>query len=182
MAGRRFEAGRPARMKVAAITVIVLGLALPAQAHTEAEQRQWEQDWRERADVKLTTRLVAEWVDFQARHAPPPPAPTTTARASSSVDRSMGSNVEQWRGLVSGYFADVDRALCLMQYESGGNPTATSYAGARGLMQVMPFWARHLGISVDALYDPATNLEVAAYVYGQQGWWAWSPYKRGLCR
>ncbi len=166
-------------MKIAIGVGLALVLALPAQAHTEAEQRAWHDEWEGRvAERGLTRKLVAEYVDFELRHAPPPPRQTATR----AVDRSMGSNVEQWRGLVAGYFADVDRALCLMQYESGGNPTATSYAGARGLMQVMPFWARSLGMSPDALYDPATNLEVAAYVYGQQGWWAWSPYKRGLCR
>lgn len=164
-------------MRVAAtVAVTVLGLALPAQAHTEAEQKAWHDKWEGLvAETGLTRSLLAEYVDFQARHASPP-------QTTRPVDRSLGSNVEQWRGLVAGYFADVDRALCLMGYESGGNPTATSHAGARGLMQVMPFWARSLGMSADALYDPATNLEVAAYVYGQQGWWAWSPYKRGLCR
>lgn len=167
-------------MKTTIATALVLGLALPAQAHTKAEQRVWLNEWEGRvSEVGLTRSLVAEYVEFELRHLPPPPR---TTRSRSSVYRGIGSNVEQWRGLVAGYFADVDRALCLMQYESGGNPNATSWAGARGLMQVMPFWARSLGMSPDALYDPATNLEVAAYVYGQQGWWAWSPYKRGLCR
>lgn len=156
------------------IVVLAMLLALPAQAHTEAEQRQWERDWIERTEGRITPKLVEEWVDFQARHIP--------RRKSVSTYRGIGSNVEQWRGLVAAHFSDVDRALCLMTYESGGNPNATSWAGARGLLQVMPFWAEHLGLSPNALYDPATNIRVARYVYGQQGWWAWSPYKRGLCR
>jgi len=39
--------------------------------------------------------------------------------------------------------------------ESRGNPRALSYAGARGLMQIMPFW--HKGPAED-LYHPATNI------------------------
>lgn len=163
----------------AVIVALIMMLALPAQAHTEAEQRQWERDWIERAEGKVTPKLVEEWVDFHARHLKPKRVTGITSR---TTYRGIGSNVEQWRGLVAGYFSDVDRALCLMEHESGGNPNATSHAGARGLLQVMPFWAEHLGLSPDALYDPATNIEVARYVYGQQGWWAWDPYKRGLCR
>lgn len=91
--------------------------------------------------------------------------------------------MEQWRPLVETHFGNLtDRALCLIRYESGGNPNATSNAGARGLLQVMPFWADHFGIPRNALYDPDTNLRVARLVYGVQGWWAWNPYKRGLCR
>lgn len=160
---------------------LAMSLALPAVAHTKAEQRQWEDQWMEQVMIRgVTPRLLAKRADFIQRHAPP----KTTRRSSSSTpyNTGMGSGVEKWRGLVASYFSDVDRALCLMKHESGGNPTATSYAGARGLMQVMPFWAKHLGIAVDSLYEPETNLRVASYVYKQQGWWAWSPYKRGECR
>lgn len=95
----------------------------------------------------------------------------------------MGGNVEQWRGLVSQHFADVDRALCIMSYESGGNPTARSSAGARGLLQVMPAWAYAFGYQPDDLYVPAINISVARKVYDIQGWNAWNPYRlRGRCR
>lgn len=92
----------------------------------------------------------------------------------------MGSNVEQWRGLVAAYFSDVDRALCLMSHESGGNPNARNpSSGAAGLFQVMPFWWEKYG---GDRYDPETNVRVASLIYQQQGWSAWSPYNRGLCR
>lgn len=160
--------------------LLSLAFLIPITPHTPAEQRTWMEAWEERVEENgiLSRGLLAEYVDFTDRHMTRVPSTTTTR----STYRGIGGDVEQWRGLVAGYFSDVDKALCLMEYESGGNPNATSYAGARGLLQVMPFWARHLGLSPDALYDPATNIRVAKYVYNQQGWWAWDPYKRGLCR
>lgn len=160
--------------------VLTLALLLPLTPHTPAEQRTWIESWEEkvRENGILSQELLAEYVDFQTRHAPKVSSTSTTR----STYQGIGSNVEQWRGLVGEYFSDVDRALCLMRYESGGNPNAKSWAGARGLLQVMPFWAESLGMSPDALYDPTTNIKVAKHVYDQQGWWAWSPYKRGLCR
>jgi hypothetical protein len=92
---------------------------------------------------------------------------------------------EQWRPIVAVYFkpGDVDRALCLMEHESGGDPQAKNpNSSARGLMQVMAsIWAPHFGVSYDDLYDPHTNLYIAARIKDIQGWQAWSPYNRGLC-
>lgn len=97
----------------------------------------------------------------------------------------MGSDVEQWRPLVAGHFepGDVDRVLCLMGYESGGNPNARNQSSsAAGLMQVMPFWAPEFGLSYDQLFTPEINLYVARQIRDSQGWGAWAPYNRGLCR
>lgn len=109
-----------------------------------------------------------------------PPAPT------SSTYRGLGSNVEQWRPLVAAHFkpADVDRVLCLMAHESGGNPNAKNpKSSARGLMQILgSLWAPHYGISPAELYDPNTNLAIARDIRDNQGWHAWAPYGRGLCR
>jgi soluble lytic murein transglycosylase len=61
----------------------------------------------------------------------------------------------------------VDRALLLafMRQESGFRPDVTSWAGARGLMQIMPATASHItqdrslaGNNSDRLYDPSFNL------------------------
>jgi soluble lytic murein transglycosylase-like protein len=95
------------------------------------------------------------------------------------------SGVDRWGPLVASYFnpEDVARALCLMELESAGDPGARNpSSGASGLMQVMPVWAGHFGYSPLDLFDPWTNLEVAARIRDQQGWGAWSPYVRGLCR
>jgi hypothetical protein len=97
----------------------------------------------------------------------------------------MGGNSAMWRPLVDVYFDsdDVDRVMCLMGYESGGNPNARNRkSGAAGLMQVMPWWAEVHGYEVDDLYDPGINLWIASQILDQQGWSAWSPYLRGSCR
>ncbi len=53
---------------------------------------------------------------------------------------------------------DPQLVLGLIQVESGFNKYAISGAGARGLMQVMPFWPRHIGTTQHNLFDLSTNL------------------------
>ncbi|MEO2217594.1 lytic transglycosylase domain-containing protein [Chromobacterium vaccinii] len=53
---------------------------------------------------------------------------------------------------------DPQLVLGLIQVESGFNKYAISGAGARGLMQVMPFWPRHIGTPRHNLFDLSTNL------------------------
>jgi Transglycosylase SLT domain len=99
--------------------------------------------------------------------------------------RGMGDDPEVWRPLAAVYFQpdQVDRVMCLMGHESGGNPDArNSSSDAAGLMQVMPSWASHFGYGYDDLFNPAINLWVARQILDQQGWWAWAPYLRGECR
>jgi soluble lytic murein transglycosylase-like protein len=99
--------------------------------------------------------------------------------------QEVGLDAEWWRPLVALYFEpeDVDRAVCLMAKESGGDPGARNInTGAAGLMQVMPFWAGSLGYSYEDLFDPGINLWIASQIRDQQGWSAWSPYLRGSCR
>ena len=110
--------------------------------------------------------------------------PIVEACANGSVGE-WESGVDRWGPLVASYFRpeDVDRALCLMDLESAGDPEARNPAsGASGLMQVMPFWAGHFGYSTSDLFNPWTNLEVAALIRDQQGWGAWNPYVQGMCR
>jgi soluble lytic murein transglycosylase-like protein len=53
---------------------------------------------------------------------------------------------------------DPQLVLGLMQVESGFRKYAVSSAGARGYMQVMPFWVRLIGRPDDSLFDLRTNL------------------------
>lgn len=55
---------------------------------------------------------------------------------------------------------DLDLVHALIRAESAYDPHAVSHAGAVGLMQVMPATAADYGVaSVDALFDPGTNLD-----------------------
>lgn len=46
--------------------------------------------------------------------------------------------------------------------ESGFDPSAVSWAGAKGLMQIMPATAARLGLASDRLADPVANVAAAA--------------------
>ena len=48
--------------------------------------------------------------------------------------------------------------------ESGFDPQAESYAGAKGIMQLMPRTAEHYGVKGDDIWDPETNIRVACEV------------------
>ena len=53
---------------------------------------------------------------------------------------------------------DPQLVLGLIQVESGFHKYATSTAGARGFMQVMPFWVKLIGRRDDNLFHLRTNL------------------------
>lgn len=53
---------------------------------------------------------------------------------------------------------DPQLVLGLMQVESGFRKYAVSAAGARGYMQVMPFWVKLIGRPGDSLFDLRTSL------------------------
>ena len=53
---------------------------------------------------------------------------------------------------------DPQLVLGLMQVESGFRKYAVSSAGARGYMQVMPFWVKVIGRPDDSLFDLRTSL------------------------
>ncbi|KAB2927095.1 MAG: lytic transglycosylase domain-containing protein [Dechloromonas sp.] len=53
---------------------------------------------------------------------------------------------------------DPQLVLGLIQVESGFRKYAVSSVGARGYMQVMPFWIKVIGRPEDSLFDLRTNL------------------------
>lgn len=96
--------------------------------------------------------------------------------------KEWGSQVEQWRPLVAGQFSEskVETAMCLMYYESKGNPDAKNpNSTASGLFQILRFWWKG-EFNLDP-FVPEQNVWMAAQIQLQQGWGAWSPYNRGLC-
>lgn len=164
---------------LAAVTVAFAGFSTSTAGASSIECEQaWEQFAaivRQEARGGLTMDRLEQINEY---------IPVVEACADGSVGK-WGSGVDRWGPLVASYFnpEDVARALCLMELESAGDPEARNpTSGASGLMQVMPFWAGHFGYSTADLFNPWTNLEIAAGIREQQGWGAWSPYVRGMCR
>lgn len=170
--------GRLVLFALAGVLLVVMP-ALPARSDVEACNEAWAEVgelMREEVNEGLTAGLIDE-INLLI------PTLVECARWDADGD-GMLSGVERWGPLVSVYFdsEDIERVLCLIGHESGGNPWAENpTSGAAGLMQVMPFWAGNFGMSVSSLFDPALNLQVASWIYDDQGWNAWSPYQRGLC-
>jgi nucleoid-associated protein YgaU len=61
------------------------------------------------------------------------------------------------RDLGEKHDLDPRLVMAVVQKESGGNPRARSHVGARGLMQLMPSTAQHMGLKDP--YNPRANME-----------------------
>lgn len=85
----------------------------------------------------------------------------------------------QWRPLINKLAPQVwgkgftiagisieDWTQAQVQAESGGNPNAVSPVGAQGLLQLMPFTAKELGVT--SPFDPEQNLRAGMLYLKQQ--------------
>ena len=86
------------------------------------------------------------------------------------LDRKSGT-ISEWDELFKTYaqVASTDwRLLAAISYqESCFDPKARSWAGACGLMQIMPETAEAVGLPVEKIFDPKSNVEAAAKVVNQ---------------
>lgn len=70
----------------------------------------------------------------------------------------MAANYDQYiQEAANKYGVPVNLVKAIIKKESSGNPLATSKAGARGLMQLMPATAASLGVKNS--YDPKQNID-----------------------
>jgi soluble lytic murein transglycosylase-like protein len=105
--------------------------------------------------VHETGQETTEYVTLYQDHVAPVEAVLRRRGVSEKTARQVA-----WPLVEHSYRRGLDPAfvLSVVLTESGGKPTATSFVGARGLMQVMPFWAgRWRGCGHD-LYDIEGNL------------------------
>ena len=119
-----------------------------------------------RADVMEVGASGYSWV----AGGPAAPAPSAAVAALPADPAPSSAPVPpRWQPHVAALSTRYDLSPALIEalvwQESRWNPAATSPKGARGLAQLMPGTARHLG--VDAL-DPAANLEGGARYLRQQ--------------
>lgn len=80
--------------------------------------------------------------------------------------------ISPYDNLIRGSAEKYDFHWCLiasqMYQESRFDPKAKSWAGARGLMQLMPATARELGLSERTILDPAKNIDAGVKYLGKQ--------------
>jgi len=60
---------------------------------------------------------------------------------------------------------DPGLVMAIVDVESNFNPYAISRVGARGLMQVMPFWLKKIGKPGDSLFNVRTNLRLGCTIF-----------------
>lgn len=134
--------------------------------------------WVTEADISLNPFMLAEFGDMKDRH----PGYFHVRPLYQPPKFSMGTNVEQWRELVTLYFDDqAETALRVMRCESGGNPDAyNSGSGASGLFQHLPkYWSERstkAGVPGADIFDPVANVLVAAWLQATGGWGHWTCY------
>ena len=93
-------------------------------------------------------------------------APRVTRRVFSPFLNRSGGVISKYDALFKKYapVARWDWRLMAAQcyQESCFDPDARSWAGARGLMQLMPKTAEHLGLSMEQIHEPEANVRAAA--------------------
>lgn len=86
--------------------------------------------------------------------------------------------MENYRALIAKYFpaSQVDNALRVMQGESSGDPRAHATQGedSRGLFQLNVGKGANPQLAQYNLYDPETNIRLAAQMYNERGWQPWT--------
>ena len=164
---------------IAAALFALMFVTDKAQAHTGDEMNLWFEDWTMRTDESLSRLLTEEFTDMYEHH------PWYWMVPIEAIPhKGTAQSVESWRPLVAQYFdsEDVNTVLCLMEYESSGDPNAYNSSSASGLMQIKAGWASQLGYEPTDLFNPSINLLIARILRDSpMGWGHWSPYNRGEC-
>ena len=93
-------------------------------------------------------------------------ANTTAANATSSGSVSSPENLEEYfKEATETYGVDINLLKAIARQESNFNPSATSSAGAMGVMQLMPSTAKGLGVT--NAYDAQENIMGGAKLMAQ---------------
>lgn len=104
----------------------------------------------------------------QSLNATPPATPSSTTYSADSFPEGQ-PNVLRWTPQIQRASQELgvpfDLLAAVMEFESGGNPSAESPAGAYGLMQVMPnYHSGRAGKYGGGLDDPQVNILVGAEI------------------
>lgn len=144
-----------ARRVACCCALLLCAAALPLAAHADTNHPDVNPALR-----KALMAAVAQSRDFKHRYA----AEVWLKDMSTRLAPQMG-NIKRRLKLLRLVHSEATRAglspnlvLALIQVESAFNRYAISSAGARGLMQVMPFWKDEIGQPDDNMFHMQTNL------------------------
>lgn len=163
----------------------IIALPLPLQVIADngltaagAADSAWTASWAVRDNAPELTTALESWYAANPlvtveRHE------QVRLRERRQVKRAVRAPyISREKGIISTYDEQFKRAAAETGWdwrliaaqcyqESGFDPTAVSWAGARGLMQIMPSTAQGLGVSPDQLYSPDVNIRTAARFISQ---------------
>ncbi len=143
------------RLKLSLLSLALLGSALLSVSAPATAAQSYSAPLHQTLESVLETPRppIERWTDHQWRS-------TMATRLSRYVDdpdrRLRLLDRIQQEARLAGLSPGI--VMAVIQVESAFQPNAVSSAGARGLMQVMPFWVEALGRPDDNLFDPLLNL------------------------
>ncbi len=147
------------------LALSVLALAAPMSAHAGAQQE-------ERLAPSVVAGLAKAISDapVPANYANRPELAAWLAEMSRRIAHKVADERER-RDLLSTVHYEATRAgldpqlvLGVIYHESGFKKYAVSTAGARGYMQVMPFWVKEIGAPDQNLFHLRTNLRYGTVI------------------
>ena len=101
-----------------------------------------------------SSETAVEWLRFQSKN--------LQSRIPNEYVRRAWLRLVHYESIRFGL--DPDLVLALIEIESNFNRFAISNVGARGLMQVMPFWRDLIGETRDSLFDVHTNVRYGCII------------------
>ncbi len=161
--------GAKLQMETAADTAALLAKLADGEVDFIALEMGEGKKWQTRDNTPLLAQSIAEWWNPARKNSLPSPTSGTNG-----VKRKMRPVMrDRARGVISAYDDQLIkgaesvgwdwRLLAAQCYqESGFDPQAESWMGAKGLMQIMPATAREMGVQPHQLTDPAVNIHTGA--------------------
>ncbi|SEO60140.1 lytic transglycosylase domain-containing protein [Aquisalimonas asiatica] len=149
---------KPRRQTGLRLGLLALALALivqPAAAREDADRQPVEPELRERLK-----QAVDESESFENRYVAQVWLMDMSQRLASQVP-DADQRLELLRMIhfeATRAELDPELVLAVIEVESNFNRYAISSVGARGMMQIMPFWLDEIGQDDDNLFDIQTNL------------------------
>ena len=157
------NASRPERRLAAALALAVAAIAAAPAAQAGAQKR-------EPLSAAIRATLAKAVTDRERKRDEDPEAQAWMRAMFDRVhervrdERTARDLLEMVRYEALRAGLDPRLVLAVIDVESGFRKYAVSSAGARGYMQVMPFWVGEIGMKGQSLFHPRTNLRYGCVI------------------